>query len=42
VKLAIKGTASDFKQMEQTVRMWEQKQQIMFSKTHSKGGRIIL
>jgi hypothetical protein len=43
VKKAIKGTASDFKQMEQTVRKWEGKHQIMFSKTdHSKGKRIIL
>jgi hypothetical protein len=39
----IKGTASDFKQMEQTVRMWEEKQQMMFGKTdHSKGEGIIL
>jgi hypothetical protein len=43
VKLVIKGIASDFTQMEQTVRMWEEIQQMMFSKTdHSKGERIIL
>ena len=32
VKLAIKGVVSDFKQMEQTVRMWEQKQQMILVK----------